>query len=141
LTRQHMRIQGLAKAREVTGRAKYRLFQDLGKEGLDLSILSLADALASCALELRWPFPAEMSEELKKIKMITDDLLRYYAEEFAPKSAQPLVEGKEIMEALGIPQGKIVGALLDKLKEAEISGKVRNKEDALQFLKNIDKFW
>ena len=141
LTRQHMRIQGLAKAREVTGRAKYRLFQDLGKEGLDLSILSLANALASCALELRWPFPAEMSEELKKIKMITDDLLRYYAEEFAPKSAQPLVEGKEIMEALGIPQGKIVGALLDKLKEAEISGKVRNKEDALQFLKNIDKFW
>jgi len=34
-----------------------------------------------------------------------------------------------------------VGALLARLKEAEISGRVRNREDALQFLKNIDKFW
>jgi poly(A) polymerase len=140
LTRQHMRIQGLAKVREVTGRAKYRLFQDLGKEGLDLSILSLANALASWALEFRWPFPVGMSEELKKIKTITDDLLRYYREEFTLKSAKPLMDGKEIMEALGIRQGEVVGALLERLKEAEISGKVRNKQDALQFLKNIDKF-
>jgi poly(A) polymerase len=141
LTRQHMRISSLAKAQELTGRAKYRLFQDLGKEGLDLSILSLANALASSPLELKWPFPAEMREDLKKIKTITDDLVLYYAAEFTQKSAQPLVDGKEVMEALGIPQGEAVGALLEKLKEAEISGKVCNKEEALQFLKNIDKFW
>jgi len=141
LTRQHMRIHSLVKAQELTGRAKYRFFQDLGKEGLDLSILSLANALASCALEFRWPFPEEMSEKVKKIKMITDDLLSYYPEEFTPQSAKPLVDGKEIMATLGIPQGEVVGALLERLKEAEVSGKVRNKEDALQFLKNIDKFW
>jgi poly(A) polymerase len=52
-----------------------------------------------------------------------------------------LVDGEEIMKALGIPQGKVVGALLNELKEAEISGRIRTKEEALQFLKNIDKSW
>ena len=139
LTRQHMRIQGLAKVQELTGRAKYRFFQDLGREGLDLAILSLANALASSAVQFRWPLIAEMNEEAKKIKKITDDLLRFYTDEFNQKSTQDLVDGEEIMKALGIPQGKAVGALMSKLKEAEISGRVRTKEDALQFLKNIDK--
>jgi poly(A) polymerase len=139
LTRQHMRIQGLAKVQELTGRAKYRFFQDLGREGLTLAILSLANGLASSAVELRWPLISEMNEEAKKIKEITDGLLGFYTDEFNQKSTHPLVDGEEIMKALGIPQGKVVGALLNKLKEAEISGRVRTKEDALQFLKNIDK--
>ena len=139
LTRQHMRIQSLAKVQELTGRAKYRFFLDLGKEGLDLAILSLANALASSTPDLRCPLLAEMNEEAKKIKKINDDLLLFYKDEFTQKSTQPLVDGKEIMRALGIAQGKAVGALLSKLKEAEISGGVRTKEDALQFLKNIDK--
>jgi poly(A) polymerase len=80
-----------------------------------------------------------MKGEARKIKKITDDLLRFYIEDFTQKSAESLVDGKEIMRATGIPQGKAVGALLNKLKEAEISGRVRTKEDALQFLKNIDK--
>jgi uncharacterized protein YfeS len=80
-----------------------------------------------------------MNEEAKKIKEITDGLLGFYTDEFNQKSTLPLVDGEEIMRALGIPQGKIVGTLLNKLKEAEISGKVRTKEEALQFLKNIDK--
>ncbi len=139
LTRHHMRIQSLAKAQELTGRAKYRFFQDLGKEGLDLAILSLANAVATSGLELRSAMLAEMKGEAKKIKKIIDDLVRFYIEEFTQKSAKPLVDGKEIMGALGIPQGKVVGTVLNKLKEAEISGRVRTREEALQFLKNIDK--
>ena len=139
LTRQHMRIQGLAKVQELTGRAKYRFFQDLGREGLDLAILSLANALASSEVEIKWPFHAEMNEEAKKIKEITDGLLRFYVDEFSQKSTQSLIDGKEIMKALGISQGKVVGTLLNRVKEGEISGRIRTKEDALEFLKNIDK--
>jgi hypothetical protein len=113
-----MRIQGLAKAREVTGRAKYRLFQDLGKEGLDLSILSLANALASWALELRWPFPAEMSEELKKITMITDDLLRYYAESLRQIRQPWWMERKSWKPWESLRE--IVGALLARLRGRDL---------------------
>ena len=58
---------------------------------------------------------------------------------FRQKPPRPLLDGKEIMEALGIPQGEEVGRLLDRLREAEISGKVQTREEALKFLKNIDR--
>jgi poly(A) polymerase len=140
LTRQHMRIHSLVKAQEVTGRAKYRLFQDLGKEGIDLAILAFSNALASGGPPLRWPLPPGMSEEAKKIQKITEILVRYYLEEFTCRPSKPLLTGKQIMKTLDIPQGKLVGSLLNKLREAEISGEVRTRTEALQFLKKIDKF-
>ena len=140
LTRQHMRIHSLVKAQEVTRRARYRFFQDLGKEGMDLSILAFSNALASSMSPLRWPFPSGMNEEAKKIQKIGEVLLRYYFEEFTRRPGKPLLTGKQIMETMGIPQGELVGLLLNKLREAEISGQVRTRGEALQFLKNIDKF-
>jgi poly(A) polymerase len=140
LTRQHMRIQGLTKAQELTNRAKYRFFQDLGREGIDLAVLAFSNAMASSPSPFRWPSRPGMSEEAKKIQKITEILLRYYFEEFTRRPGKPLLTGKQIMESLGIPQGELVGWLLDKLREAEISGQVRTRREALQFLKNIDKF-
>ena len=140
LTRQHMRVSSLARAPEVTARAKYRFFQDMGREGIDLAILSLANALGSSSILFRWPFPPEMPEEIKKINQIAEELLGYYAEESVRKGAKPLLDGKEVMELLGIDQGKKVGIFLQRLHEAEISGQVRTRAEALQFLKNIDKF-
>jgi poly(A) polymerase len=140
LTRQHMRIQSLAKAQEVTGRAKYRLFQDLGREGIDLALLAFSNAMASSPSPFRWPFSPGMSEEVKKIKKITEVLLCYYFEEFTRRPGKPLLTGRHIMETLGIPQGEVVGLLLNKLREAEISGQVRTRGEALKFLKNIDRF-
>ncbi len=139
-TRQHMRIHSLVKAQEVTGRAKYRFFQDLGRDGIDLAILAFSNAVALSPFPLRWPFPPGMGEKVKKIQKLTEALLRYYFEEFTRRPGKPLLTGKQIMETLGIPQGELVGLLLNKLREAEISGQVRTREEALQFLKNIDKF-
>ncbi len=140
LTRQHMRIQGLTKAQELTHRAKYRFFQDLGSEGIDLALLAFSNAMASSPSPVRWPFLPGMSEDAKKIQKITEVLLRYYLEEFAHRPGKPLLTGKQVMESLAIPQGELVGRLLNKLREAEISGQVRTRREALQFLKNIDKF-
>jgi poly(A) polymerase len=138
LTRQHMRILSLAKTREVTSRAKYRFFRDLGNEGIDMIFLTLADGLASTPVTLGWPLIRELPGDLKKIKEVAEELLRYYFEEFLPKPPRPLFDGMEIMRALGIPPGEEVGRLLERLREAEIGGKVRTREEALEFLKNID---
>jgi poly(A) polymerase len=138
LTRQHMRIHSLVKAQEVTGRAKYRFFQDLGKEGIDLAILAFSNAMALSPSPLRFPFRPGMSEEGERIHEITDLLLHYYIKEFTRRPGKPLLTGKQIMEALEIPQGELVGSLLNRLREAEISGQVRTRGEALKFLKNID---
>jgi tRNA nucleotidyltransferase/poly(A) polymerase len=139
LTRQHMRILSLAKAEEVTPRAKYRFFRELGKEGIDAVFLALADGLASSRIDLGWPLVQELPGDLGKIRGVAEEFLRYYFEEFSRKPPRPLLDGREIMEAFKLPPGEGVGRLLDRLREAEMTGLVRTREGALEFLKNPKK--
>jgi len=133
-----MRILSLSKTEEVTSRAMYRFFRDLGKVGIDAVFLALADSLGSRKILLGWPWVQDLPGDLKRVKEVAEELLRYYYEEFSVKPARPFLDGREIMEALGLPQGEKVGTLLARLREAEITGKVRTKEEALEFLKNLD---
>ncbi len=138
LTRQHMRILSLAKTEEVTPRAKYRFFRDLGKEGIDAVLLALSDGLASNDIKLGWPMEQELpAGDLRRIKEVAEELLRYYYEEFLPRPPRPLLDGREVMEALSLPPGEEVGRLLDRLREAEITGVVRTREEALEFLRKL----
>jgi hypothetical protein len=105
---------------------------------MDQIFLALADGLASKPNALEWPLIQELPGDLRKIKEAAEALLCYYFEEFLPKPPRPLLDGREIMEALGVPPGKEVGRLLERLREAEIAGRVRTHEEALEFLKNID---
>jgi len=139
LTRHHMRILSLSKIEEVTPRAKYRFFRDLGKEGIDTIFLALADGLAARKIPLEELFFQKLPNDLKRIKEVADELLRYYYEEFSKNPPKPLLDGKEIMEILGLPQGEAVGSLLAQLREAEATGKVQTREEAWEFLKNLDR--
>ena len=138
LTREHMRILSLAKTEEVTSRAKYRFFRDLGQEGIEAIFLALSDGLASKPIRLGWPLDPALPGDLRKIREVAQELLGYYFEEFSPKPPRPLLDGREVMEALGLPPGEEVGRLLERLREAEIAGTVRTREEALEFLKNLD---
>jgi poly(A) polymerase len=139
LTRQHMRIRSLSKAEEITPRAKYRFFHELGKDGLDLAILALSNSLSAKTLEFHWPLLPDPSGDLSITKRVVGELLRYYFEEFARKPPKPLLDGQEIMKVLKIPPGRTVGLVLEKLKEAELTGKIQTRQEALEFLKNIDR--
>jgi poly(A) polymerase len=139
LTRQHMRLRSLSRGKEITPRAKYRFFHDLGKEGIESVLLALSNAMASKAAEFHWPLPADSPPDLLRIKEAGEELLRYYWGEFTQKRPKPLLNGREVMEALKIPRGKAVGGLLRKLREAEAAGRIQTREEALEFLKNIDK--
>jgi hypothetical protein len=56
----------------------------------------------------------------------------YYGEYMAAKSG-PLVRGKELMEALSIGPGPVVGMLLNDIEEMRAEGAVTGKEDALRY--------
>jgi tRNA nucleotidyltransferase/poly(A) polymerase len=138
LTRQHMRLAGLARNDALTPRAKYRFFRDLGKEGPDLVLLSLANAQGS-GKNLSPVAPlGSPSGDLGRIMETGKELLRYFCEEFSSRPSGPLLNGKEVMQALGLGQTPLVGKVLGRLKEAEASGRVRSREEALEFIKNID---
>jgi len=59
--------------------------------------------------------------------------------ERASEPLQPprLVTGHDLMEALGLRPGPTVGALLEALREAQATGEVKNREEALALARRL----
>ena len=128
LTRNHMRILNLSMSTKISRRAKYHFFRDLGIDGPDCIILSLADGLATRR--------DTTSEQSTSVLAAAQDLLRYYFEERHKVPEKPLLNGKEIMELLGIPEGREVGRLLSVVREAQGGGLISTKEEAKDLVKS-----
>ncbi|MFA6989978.1 MAG: hypothetical protein WC197_07910, partial [Candidatus Gastranaerophilaceae bacterium] len=48
-----------------------------------------------------------------------------------------LLSGDEIIEILNIQRGPLVGKIIAELKEAQMSGDVANKDEAVRFIKKF----
>jgi poly(A) polymerase len=48
---------------------------------------------------------------------------------------KPVVNGHEIMKALDIPASPVIGRIIERLREEQLSGKIKKKKQALTFLK------
>jgi len=130
LVRHHLRPMHLAIAGEVTRRARYRLFRDLGDEALDLLLLALADA---SGLRGDSPFQIWQSPDGRTVR----ELMRGHGEEEAALSSPPLLNGREAMEALGLGPGPELGRLLALLREAQALGAVSTREAAIAYLRQL----
>jgi poly(A) polymerase len=130
LIKYHLRPTQMSNFGLPTGRAIYRFFRDTGDAGIDVLFFSLADHLAARgpALDISgWREHAEM----------TDYVLRKYFEEAGPSSPPKIIDGYEIMELLGIPAGRIIGALLESLREAQAAGEIKDKNQAVDYIKQL----
>jgi poly(A) polymerase len=125
LVRHHLRPMHLSGAGEVTARARYRFYRDLGPETRDLLLLALVDAAAvrgQSPLAL-WPRAALIRE-----------LLRGWERERLASAAPPLLRGEDVMTRFGLTPGPAVGWLLDRAREAQALGLVATREEALAYL-------
>lgn len=128
LVRHHLRPMHLGQVEEITRRARYRFFRDLGAEARDLLLLTLADAAAvrgDSPLDV-WRGPGGR---------LVADLLRGLGEEQIQAAVPPLVGGEDVMAAFGIPPGPKVGRLLALAREAQDLGVVGTREEALAYLR------
>lgn len=153
LAEHHLRPGNLAAAGVVSDKAVYRFFRDLGPLGVPQLLLCWADHasyLPPAALRrvLRWAaedphafraprrLDADTAKTLRHLQLVAWLLSRWF---LAPATARPerLLDGKEVMKALGIPPGPRVGEALALLEEAQAEGRVRTREDALVFLRRL----
>ncbi len=125
LVRHHLRVMHLEQAGEVTRRARYRFFRDLGDDARDLLLLDLADASALSGVS---PFAVWRRSALAR------ELMAGWHEERAVLTAPPLLRGDDVMAAFGLPPGPEVGRLLRLAREAQDLGLVRTREEALASL-------
>ena len=114
----------------ATRRARYRFFRDLGDEALDVLLLALADAAA-----LRGDSPVSIWEG--EGGRVVRGLMAGHAEEARAMAAPPLLDGREVMTALGLEPGPELGKLLALLREAQAVGAVSTREAAVAYLRRL----
>lgn len=127
LVRSHLRPMHLAQAGEITRRARYRFFRDLGDDAQDLLLLALADGagLDGASPFVVWRGPGGA---------IVRELMAGVAEDRVSAERAPLLRGDDVMRSFGIASGPEVGRLLALSREAEALGLVSTRAEALDYL-------
>lgn len=147
---QHLRPGHLAAGGPVTERAIYRFFRDLGEQAASLLLVCWADHASYISQErlskllktaagpmdspsLARVKPEETRKTIRHLQLIA--LLAARLFDVQKPVPDRLLDGNEVMKALGLQPGPEVGALLERLREAQAEGRVRTRDEALAFVK------
>jgi hypothetical protein len=116
-----------AEGRSPSRRAIYRLFRDAGAAGVDLVLLGLAD--------LRGVRGPTLGQETWQAAL---DVARIFLENYWERPHETidpprLLDGNQLMTELRLEPGPALGRLLEAVREAQASGKVADRGQALDF--------
>jgi len=126
---QHLRPGHLSNSDEMpTRRAIYRYFRDTADVGIDTLFLSLTDHLAT-----RGP-AIEMKDWQRHVEVTRYMLARWFEEE-ATVSPPRLINGHDLIDRFGLVPGPEIGVILETVREAQASGEIATKEEALDFVR------
>lgn len=127
----HMRPIWLAMDEgELTRRAIYRFFRDLGASGIDVALLSLADIAGVYGVGL----PQTVWE--RQVEIVRKLLRAYWEEQQDLIAPVLLVRGKDLMEELNLSEGPMIGKLLEAIREAQAEGRITDRQQALDFARS-----
>lgn len=152
---QHLRPGHLTAGGEITPRAIYRFFRDLGEDALPLLLTCWADhasylpearvakLLKTASLapgqSLGRLKPEEARKTIQHLQVIALLMRRLYDESRKPVPDR-LLDGNEVMKILKLKPGPQIGEWLERLREAQAEGKIGTKHEAAAFLKRaLDK--
>ena len=112
-----------------TPRAIYRYFRDTGEAGIDTIFLSLADHLATRGPNLDL---ANWQEHARLVDYVIDQHFKQENIVRPPK----LVDGHDIINIYGMRPGPEVGEVLEAVREAQASGEVTTRQEALAYIQS-----
>ena len=131
LIKYHIYPSSMVSAEDVTDKAFMKFYRKMEGYVIDLIILAMADRLSARG--------EKITEDIvnKNINALTKLLNDYLEMRKDIKPLEKLLDGRDIMELLKIKQGPKLGEIINALKEAQISGNVTTKEEAVDFVKKF----
>jgi len=120
----HLRPAQMANEELPTQRAIYRYFRDTGEAGIDILLLALGDYLASRG-------PLVDMEEWREHCQLIDYILAEHDKQQVQLLPVKLIDGHDLMNTFGLTPGPLIGELLAMVHEAQASGDITTKEEAL----------
>lgn len=122
LTRQHLRLGFLVHEMPLSRRAVYRYLRECDPVQIDVTVLSVADRLATRG--------ARSDEAIRKHLELAGQLLGE-ALAWAADPPRPPVRGDQLARALGIAPGPELGRILQELEEASFAQEIESDQDAV----------
>jgi tRNA nucleotidyltransferase/poly(A) polymerase len=131
IVRQHMRALLLAHEQSVTARAVYRLFRDTGDAGVDVLLHALADHRAT--------YGADQADGqwLRLVSLTTRMMADYWERHHERVTPSPVIDGSDLLHGFGLQPGPQIGELLEMVREAQVSGEVHTREEALALVRGF----
>ncbi len=128
---QHLRPPLMSNEPRVTNRGVYRFFRDTSAAGVDVCVLAFADRRGTYAPQTKnvpeLPLRATLARLLERYLRAKDEVI-------APPA---LIDGHILMRELKVDSGPRVGRLLEAIREAQVEGEVKSREDALALARKI----
>jgi putative nucleotidyltransferase with HDIG domain len=107
-------------------RAIYRFFRDTDAAGVDICLLALADTLATYGPTL----PQDLwIAQLDVVRGLLEAWWEKRQEQVEPPA---LVRGEDLIQVLQMAPGPAMGDLLERLREAQACGEIKNRTEALK---------
>jgi poly(A) polymerase len=123
----HLRPLNLFNQSESMDGGFYRFFRAAGSEAIGILLVSYSDIAAAQG-------PLSDQQRLSDFLKLLNDMVRYYRDEYYPAVNTPeLVKGRDLMVIFQMKPGPQMGQLLKEIREAQLSGALRTREEALEF--------
>ena len=129
MVKYHLRPTQMSQDNLPTSRAIYRYFRDVGDVGIDTLYLSLADHLATRGPGLlmpQWEFHTQLVAYVLK---------EHFQREKVTLPVK-LVDGNDLINVFGMKPSARIGKLLEEIREAQASGELTTREEALDYIRN-----
>jgi len=123
LVLQHLRLGFLVAQRPLSRRAVYRYLRACSPVGVDVTVLSVADRLAT---------RGDRSEEAIARHLELAEQMVGEALQWAAAPPQPPVRGDQLARALGVKPGPELGRVLAELEEASFAREIESPSEAIE---------
>jgi tRNA nucleotidyltransferase/poly(A) polymerase len=131
IVRHHMRPLLLAAQKSISSRAIYRFFRDTDGAVVDILLHALADHRATYAAgtpDDPWPHLLALTARMLA------DYWDHYEERVSPV---PLIDGYDLLREFGLQPGPQIGGLLEAVREAQVTGQVSTRDQALALVQAL----
>jgi poly(A) polymerase len=128
MVQHHLRPMQMSHDGLPTRRAIYRYFRDTGEAVIDILFLSLADHLATRGPNLDL---TEWQKHAQTVEYILSQRFQEKSLVVPPK----LIDGHDLINIFGLSPGPKIGQLLEAVHEAQASGELATREEALAYIR------
>ena len=127
----HIYPSNVVSAPDLNEKIMMRFVRKMMDNSIDIIILAIADRLSAQGPEIT---PEIIANNINSL----DFLLNFYLEKCQNLQPLPkLLDGNDVMKLLNIKPSPKLGEVMSMLHEAQISGDITTKEDAINFILNL----